>query len=183
MFAFFSRSIAAKLLVVTGIAIGLVLFLSNLVLISQTRDRVHSLTMEQADAEAKSIAREIAGDIGELASAARTMSGVIGRGHEGKSFDRQGITNVLKANLEQNTFAFGSWMAEEPRAIDGQKDEIKGKTDLSANDDGDFTPYWSKNRNGEIQFSTFRADYAAEWYALAAKSGKGAITAGASPAV
>ena len=177
MFAFFTRSIAAKLLVVTGIAIGLVLFLSNLVLISQTRDRVHSLTMEQADAEAKSIAREIAGDIGELASAARTMSGVIGRGHEGKSFDRQGITNVLKANLEQNPFAFGSWMAEEPRAIDGQKDEIKGKLELSANDDGDFTPYWSKNKNGEIQFSTFRADYAAEWYALAAKSGKGAITA------
>jgi methyl-accepting chemotaxis protein len=130
MFAFFTRSIAAKLLVVTGIAIGLVLFLSNLVLISQTRDRVHSLTMEQADAEAKSIAREIAGDIGELASAARTMSGVIGRGHEGKSFDRQGITNVLKANLEQNPFAFGSWMAEEPRAIDGQKDEIKGKLEL-----------------------------------------------------
>ncbi len=177
MFAFFTRSIAAKLLVVTGIAIGLVLFLSNLVLISQTRDRVHSLTMEQADAEAKSIAREIAGDIGELASAARTMSGVIGRGHEGKSFDRQGITNVLKANLEQNPFAFGSWMAEEPRAIDGQKDEIKGKLELSANDDGDFTPYWSKNKTGEIQFSTFRADYAAEWYALAAKSGKGAITA------
>jgi methyl-accepting chemotaxis protein len=177
MFAFFSRSIAAKLLVVTGIAIGLVLFLSNLVLISQTRDRVHSLTMQQADAEAKSIAREIAGDIGELASAARTMSGVIGRGHEGKSLDRLGITNILKANLEQNPFAFGSWMAEEPRAIDGQKDEIKGKTDLSANDDGDFTPYWSKNKDGDIQFSTFRADYPAEWYALAAKSGKGAITA------
>jgi len=177
MFAFFTRSIAAKLLVVTGIAIGLVLFLSNLVLISQTRDRVHSLTMEQADAEAKSIAREIAGDIGELASAARTMSGVIGRGHEGKSLDRIGIANILKANLEQNPFAFGSWMAEEPRAIDGQKDEIKGKLELSANDDGDFTPYWSKNRNGEIQFSTFRADYPAEWYALAAKSGKGAITA------
>ncbi len=177
MFAFFTRSIAAKLLVVTGVAIGLVLFLSNLVLISQTRDRVHSLTMEQADAEAKSIAREIAGDIGELASAARTMSGVIGRGHEGKSLDRLGITNVLKANLEQNPFAFGSWMAEEPRAIDGRKDDIKGKTELSANDDGDFTPYWSKNKDGQIQFSTFRADYPAEWYALAAKSGKGAITA------
>ncbi|MBC2771519.1 HAMP domain-containing protein [Rhizobium sp. AQ_MP] len=177
MFAFFTRSIAAKLLVVTGVAIGLVLFLSNLVLISQTRDRVHSLTMSQADAEAKSIAREIAGDIGELASAARTMSGVIGRGHDGKSLDRLGITNILKANLEQNPFAFGSWMAEEPRAIDGQKDEIKGKKELSANDDGDFTPYWSKNKDGEVQFSTFAAKYDAEWYALAAKSGKGAITA------
>jgi len=33
MFVFFTRSIAAKLLVVTGVAIALVLFLSNLVLI------------------------------------------------------------------------------------------------------------------------------------------------------
>ena len=177
MLALFSRSIAAKLLAVTGIAIALVLFLSNLVLISQTRDRVHALTMQQADAEAKSIAREIAGDIGELASAARLMSGVIGRGHETKALDRQGITTILKANLEQNPFAFGSWMAEEPRAIDGQKEEIKGRLDLSANEDGDFTPYWSKDRTGAIQFSTFGADYTAEWYALAAKSGKGAITA------
>ena len=176
MFALFTRSIAAKLLLVAGAAIALVLLLSNLVLVSQTRDRVQDLTMRQAGSEAKAIAREIAGDIGELASAARTMSGVIGRGHEGKSLDRAGITNVLKANLEQNPFAFGSWMAEEPRAIDGRKDEVKGKAELSANDEGDFTPYWSKNRNGEIQFSTFRADYPAEWYALAAKSAKGAIT-------
>jgi methyl-accepting chemotaxis protein len=177
MFALFSRSIAAKLLVVTGLAIGLVLFVSNVVLISQTRDRVHSLIMQQADAEAKSIAREIAGNIGELASAARLMSGVIGRGHEGKSFDRMGITNILKANLEQNPFAFGSWMAEEPGAIDGRKDEIKDQADLGANADGIYTPYWSKDRNGAIQFSTFAAKYDAEWYALAAKSGKGAITA------
>ncbi|KPF47317.1 chemotaxis protein [Rhizobium sp. AAP43] len=177
MLAFLSRSIAAKLLVVTGVAIALVLFLSNFILISQTRDRVHSLIMQQANAEAKSIAEEIAGDIGELASAARTMAGVIGRGHDGKSLDRAGITNVLKANLEQNPFAFGSWMAEEPLAIDGQQDAIKGKAELSANDQGIFTPYWSKDRNNAIQFSTFPAKYEAEWYSLAAKSGKGAITA------
>ena len=177
MFSFFSRSIAAKLLVVTGLAIGLVLILSNLVLISQTRDRVHDLTMQQADAEANAIAREIAGDIGELASAARTMAGVIGRAQGEKSLDRRGIINVLKANLEQNPFAFGSWMAEEPGAVDGRKDDVKGKADLGANDDGIFTPYWSKDRNGDIQYSTFAAKYDAEWYALAAKSGKGAITA------
>ncbi|WP_312222857.1 methyl-accepting chemotaxis protein [Rhizobium rhizoryzae] len=177
MFALLSRSIAAKLLFVTGISIGLVLFLSNLVLISQTRDRVQALTMEQSNAEAKAIAREIAGDVGELASAARTMAGVIGRAHEGKSLDRLGITNVLRANLEQNPFAFGSWMAEEPRAIDGRKDEVKGQTNLGANEDGVFTPYWSKDRNGAIQYSTFAAKYDAEWYALAARSRKGAITA------
>ncbi|WP_137133361.1 hypothetical protein [Rhizobium sp. FKY42] len=52
MFAFFSRSIAAKLLFVTGISIGLVLILANLALISQTGDRVQASTMEQSNAEA-----------------------------------------------------------------------------------------------------------------------------------
>lgn len=177
MLKLFSHSIAAKLLAVTGAAVTAVLLLSNIFLISDSRDRVHALIMEQAKAEARSISEEIAGDIGELASAARTMAGVIGRGHEGKSFDRAGITNILKANLEQNPFAFGSWMAEEPKAIDGRQDDTKGKTDLSSNADGIFTPYWSKDRNGAVQFSTFAAKYEAAWYALAAKSGKGAITA------
>ena len=73
MLKFISRSIAAKLLVVTGVAIAFVLMLSNLFLIYETRDRVQTLTMQQATAEAEAIAQEIAGDIGELASAARTM--------------------------------------------------------------------------------------------------------------
>ena len=177
MLKFISRSIAAKLLVVTGVAIALVLMLSNLFLIYETRDRVQTLTMQQATAEAEAIAEEIAGDIGELASAARTMSGVLGRGHEGQSFDRKGAMNLLKANLEQNPFAFGSWFAEVEKAFDGRKDDVVGNAELGANANGVFTPYWSKDRNGGIQFSTFNNDYTAEWYALAAKSGKGAITA------
>ncbi|GLR24226.1 MULTISPECIES: methyl-accepting chemotaxis protein [Alphaproteobacteria] len=177
MLKFISRSIAAKLLVVTGVAIAFVLMLSNVFLIFETRDRVQALTMQQATAEAAAIAEEIAGDIGELASAARTMSGVLSRGHEGKSFDRKGAMNLLKANLEQNPFAFGSWFAEEEKAFDGRKDDIINNIELGANANGVFTPYWSKDRNGEIQFSTFNNDYTAEWYALVAKSGKGAITA------
>ena len=71
MLKFISRSIAAKLLVVTGVAIAAVLFVSNLILITQTRDRVQNLTMEQANSEAKAIANGVAADLGQLASAAR----------------------------------------------------------------------------------------------------------------
>ncbi|MHA7969534.1 methyl-accepting chemotaxis protein [Rhizobium sp. CAU 1783] len=177
MFKFISRSIAAKLLVVTGVAIAAVLFISNLILITQTRDRVQNLTMEQANSEAKAIANGVAVDIGELASAARSMAGVIGRGHEGTSFDRKGAINLLKANVDQNHFAFGSWFAEEIKAFDGRQEDLLGNKELGANEAGVFTPYWSKDRNGNIQFSTFKNDYAAEWYALAKASGKGAITA------
>ncbi len=177
MLKLISKSIAFKLQLVTGIAIALVLALSNLVLISQTRDRVQSLTMDQAKSQANAIANEVAGDIGELASAARLMAGVLARGHEAQSFDRKGAINLLKANVEQNAFAFGSWFCEVAQAFDGRKEDTVKNLELGGNDNGVFTPYWSKTQDGGIQFSTFNNDYTQEWYALAAKSGKGAITA------
>ncbi|MCO6176720.1 methyl-accepting chemotaxis protein [Ciceribacter sp. RN22] len=177
MLKLISKSIAFKLQLVTGVAIALVLALSNLVLISQTRDRVQALTMEQADSQASAIANEVAGDIGELASAARSMAGVLGRGHEAQSFDRKGAINLLKANVEQNAFAFGSWFCEVAQAFDGRKEDTVKNLELAGNDNGVFTPYWSKTQDGGVQFSTFNNDYTQEWFALAAKSGKGAITA------
>ena len=83
MFIFRMKSLAAKLIVITGSAIALVLLISNFFLIGETRDRVETLTMDQANLEAKSIANEVASSVGELAGAARSMAGVIGRGHEG----------------------------------------------------------------------------------------------------
>ena len=174
MFKFQAKSLATKLIAVTGGTIALVLLASNFVLISQTQDRVETLVFEGARTEARAIASDIAGSVGELAAAARTMSGVLGRGHDGQSIDRAGAINLLKANLDQHDFAFGSWFAEEPKAFDGK--DIVNNTELGGNAEGAFTPYWSKNREGKAQLSTFKADYAAEWYALAARSGKGAIT-------
>ena len=176
MLKFSQRSIATKLIIVTGSIIALLLVVSNYFLISQTNDRVRGLVMKQAQSEAQSISRDIAANVGELSSAARTMAGVLGHTHEAGLLDRKGTINILRANLEQNPFAFGSWMAEEPKAFDGKQDEVKNNKELGGNADGLFSPYWSKDRNGQIQFGTFAIDYKAEWYASAAKSLKGAIT-------
>ena len=176
MFIFRMKSLAAKLILVTGLAIALVLLVSNFLLISQTRDRVETLTMDQANTEAKSISNEIAANVGEMASAARSMAAIIGRGHEGHTFDRKGIVNILKANVEQNAFAFGSWFCEQLGAFDGKTTELANNKDQAVNDKGAFTPYWSKTKDGGIQFSTFDNDYTAAWWKLAADSGKGAIT-------
>ncbi|MGY5799780.1 methyl-accepting chemotaxis protein [Rhizobium sp. LEGMi12c] len=176
MFIFRMKSLAAKLILVTGLAIALVLLVSNFLLISQTRDRVETLTMDQANTEAKSISNEIAANVGEMASAARSMAAIIGRGHEGHTFDRKGMINILKANVEQNAFAFGSWFCEQLGALDGKTTELANNKDQGVNDKGAFTPYWSKTKDGGIQFSTFDNDYTAAWWKLAADSGKGAIT-------
>ena len=170
------NSLSKKLIVVTSIAIALLLVVSNFFLISQTSDRVTALTLEQANAEARSIGNEVAAEIGQLAGAARSMAGVIGRGHAAGYLDRKSVVDALKANLEQNTFAYGSWFAEVPGNFDGRNGEFIGNNEFGGNKKGELAPYWTKNKAGNIAYSTFDVDTQAEWYALPANSKKGALT-------
>ncbi|MBB5044376.1 methyl-accepting chemotaxis protein [Shinella fusca] len=176
MFKFQAKSLATKLIAVTGGTIALVMLASNTVLISQTQDRVAELVYAQADSEAKAIASDVATDIGQLASAARSMAGVIEQGQAGGHFDRKEVVDIIKANAEKNSFALGSWFAEEPNAFDGKSRELSENTETGTFKDGSFNPYWTKRKDGSIALSTFESDYKAEWYALAAQSGKGAMS-------
>ncbi len=176
MSRFVPKSLAPKLLMVTGAIIAVLLVGSNFVLIGQTRDRVGSLISGQAEAEAKAIAQGIVTDTAALASAARTMSGVLAHGKQMGVLDRKAVVDILKSNLEQQKMAFGSWFAEAPQGFDSLQEQSKDKTELGGNKKGVFTPYWTKDQSGGISLSTFDADYKAEWYAKAAESQAGAIT-------
>ncbi|KKX31844.1 methyl-accepting chemotaxis protein [Rhizobium sp. LC145] len=176
MFPLQIRSLSTKLILVTGVAIAFLLIVSNLYLILQTRERIAALTLDQAKAEAQAIANDIAAEIGQIAGSARSMAGMIGRAHEGKRLDRKGYMDILKANLEQNSFAFGSWFGEKPRAFDRLNDDLVGRTDFGGNKKGEFAPYWTRNKAGEISLTTFEHDPEAEWCKLAATSMKGALT-------
>ncbi|WP_411034617.1 methyl-accepting chemotaxis protein [Shinella sp. BYT-45] len=176
MFKFQAKSLATKLIAVTGGTIALVMLASNTVLITQTQNRVADLVYSKADTEAKAIAADIATDIGQLASAARSMAGVIGQGHSGGHFDRREVVDIIKANAEKNSFALGSWFAEEPNAFDGRSRALPEQLETGTFKDGSFNPYWTKRKDGSIVLSTFASDYKAEWYALAANSGKGAMS-------
>ncbi len=88
------NSLSKKLIVVTSIAIALLLIVSNVFMISQTSDRVTTLTLAQANAEARSIGNEVATEIGQLVGAARAMAGVIGRGHEAGYLDRKNVIDA-----------------------------------------------------------------------------------------
>jgi methyl-accepting chemotaxis protein len=176
MFKFQAKSLATKLIAVTGGTIALVMLASNTVLISQTQGRVADLVYTQADTEAKAIAADIAADIGALAGAARAMGGVIEQGHAAGFMERKDVVSILKANTEKNSFALGSWFAEEPNAFDGKSRETAEDLASGTFKDGSFNPYWTKRKDGTISLSTFESDYKAEWYSLAAQSGKGAMS-------
>jgi methyl-accepting chemotaxis protein len=175
MSQFIRRSLALKLLVVTGLAIAAVLLSSNLYLISQSRDRVKALIMDQAILEAKKLSEQINADVGVMASATRTMAGVLQLGHDGGFLDRQKVNAVLKANLDQQPTIFGSWFWENAGEFDGQKAELAGRADLGVNKDGIFAPYWFRGKNG-LEFIASDTDYSAEWWATPFKTGKPLIT-------
>jgi len=176
MLKFAPKSLAPKLLLVTGAIIALLLLASNFILIGQTRDRVGALISDQAESEAKAIAQGIVSDTAALSSAARTMSGVIAHGKQVGVLDRKAVIDILKTNLEQQKMAFGSWFAEAPQGFDALQATSKDKLDVGGNKNGVFTPYWTKDKTGGISLSTFGEDYEAEWYAKAAKAMGGAIT-------
>ncbi|MEW9616861.1 methyl-accepting chemotaxis protein [Shinella sp. S4-D37] len=176
MFKFQAKSLATKLIAVTGGTIALVMLTSNTVLIGQTQSRVADLVYSEANTEAKAIAADIATDIGQLASAARSMAGVMEQGLAGGHFDRKEVVDLIKANAEKNSFALGSWFAEEPNAFDGKSRETAEQVETGTYKDGSFNPYWTKRKDGSIALSTFESDYKAEWYSLAAGSGKGAMS-------
>jgi len=172
----FARTLTAKLLLVTGTTVAALLLIFNLVLISETTGRVDELNKNQAGAEAKAIASDIATQIGSLAAAAKTMAGVIGHGHQENLLDRKGVIDILEANLEQHPLCFGSWLVEAPRAYDGRGDEIRDNKELATNKAGIFTPYWSKTGSGESHFNTFDVDYNADWFSEPAKTLKGSMS-------
>jgi methyl-accepting chemotaxis protein len=176
MFKFLAKSLATKLIAVTGGTIALVLLASNTVLIDQTQRRVAELVYSEANSEAHAIAADIATDIGQLASATRSMAGVIEQGHSGGHFDRKTVVDIVKANAEKNSFALGAWFAEEPNAFDGKSREMPAQLDAGTAKDGSFNAYWTKRKDGSIVLSTFESEYDAEWYKLAATRGKGAMS-------
>jgi methyl-accepting chemotaxis protein len=177
MLKYAPKSLAPKLLIVTGAIIAILLIVTNFVLIGQTRDRVAGLIGHHAESEAKAIAQGILTDTSALASAARTTSGMIAHGKAEGVLDRRAVIELLKTNLEQQKMAFGSWFVEAPQGFDSLQGVSKDKLEVAGNKEGVFTPYWTKAKDGGIALSTFGADYAAEWYAKSSKSNGGAITA------
>lgn len=163
-------SLATKLLLVTGIVVSVVLIASNAALIFETRNRVSDLIRDTAMTEARAIAARITGEVAFLNGSATATASSIGSGHNEGTIDRKGLMTLLRANME-NPLALGSYFAEADRAFDGQRDEVKGRTELGANDDGHLSPYWTRNEtNGALGLSTFPYMESDDWFATAAST-------------
>ncbi len=118
--------------------------------------------MKQAGSEAGGIAKDIAADVGELSSAARTMAGVIGHNACRRPPRPQGHDRHPARQSGAEPLRLRKLVCRSSNAFDGKQEEMKGKEDFGGNKTGQFSPYWSKNKTGDIQFSTFNVDYSKE---------------------
>lgn len=171
-----TKSLAAKLMLITSAIVAVVMLLSGIVLVKQTRDTVENQIWLLANAEADAIGENITGRVERLAGLARTAANTLGTMHENGTIDRPSMIAALKTNLVTNERLFGSWFAEAPAAFDGRGPDIRNDKALATNSDGEFTPYWTRDPLGAFQLQTFDVNYTEEWYAEATKSANGHIS-------
>lgn len=167
-----ATSLSTKLLLLAGGAITAILIAATAFSAIKTKSDVEARIHREANAEATAIADAIGAKTSLSAAAGKTMIDTLAALHEAGGRDRQTYVSILKSVAVQNETIFGTWMAEAPKALDGSAEAGLPGT----NDEGAFTPYWTKNAAGNVDFSTFSANYDAPWYALAAQSGKAALT-------
>ncbi len=170
------KTLTSKLLVVAGVCIASVLILSNVVLVTQTRVKLEQLTMDQANLEAKAIARDIDGEINKLSGAAKAMAGVIGQGHQTGNLTREGVIAVIKPIAETSELALESWFMEAKGAFDGKVEEYANNLAYGGNQNGVFVAAWLNHGQGKLEQVTFPDDYTAESWKTPAETGSPILT-------
>ncbi|MGO6881397.1 methyl-accepting chemotaxis protein [Rhizobium ruizarguesonis] len=167
-------SLALSLIGITGAAIVAVMAGSNYFMISQTRDRVASLLVEQGKAQATGIASNVASDLGRVTGSAKAMSDVIVRSFEAGELTRSSLKAILKGGAS-NPIVYNSWFMEQKGVF---QIPVGNSTDanLGLNENGVLAMSW-ENRGTSQTFKTFPDEnYSADWYKSAATASHGVTT-------
>ncbi len=166
------RTVSGKLMLATGLAITLILAgfsgWSAWHSSGQARDQVMELATERAERLAHSVSVNITEATAAGGSVAGMISGYLADG----TAERSEIIDMLREVPGRSETVFGAWMAG---ALDSSlNDSLSGEGGM--NEQGVFTPYWTRGPDGEVNFSTFSIDTEAQWYALPAETGRSVIT-------
>ncbi|HEY9233790.1 MULTISPECIES: methyl-accepting chemotaxis protein [Phenylobacterium] len=169
-------SIAGKLLLAAGCAIGALLLLAAALVAANASGMVRSLSNDNAEALAGKAAAEVASDIGEIQGLGRSMAGSLGAAHAAGIHDRKALAEIIKPAASASPMILGAWFMEVPNALDGQDAAHLGDTAAGSNKLGQFTPYWV-NDGGQIELEPLDtgSDYDQPFFQTTFRSGKAAI--------
>ncbi|WP_374578515.1 methyl-accepting chemotaxis protein [Phenylobacterium sp.] len=169
-------SIAWKLMLAAGCAIGALLLLAAALVAMNASGMVRNLSNQNAQALAGKAAAEVAGDLGEIQGIGKAMAQTLGAAHAAGVRDRKVLSDMIRPAASASPMILGSWFMEIPNAVDGQDEAFAGNTAVGSNQLGQFTPYWV-NSNGQITLEPLDTgnDYDQPFYQTTFKSGKAAI--------
>ena len=167
------NTVSGKLILATGTAITCIIVAYTAFNLAGVKSSTERDVMALATEKARVVSQYVATDISEATSAgatlAATLTGIINDG----SRSRADIVAMIKSVAPQYSNVFGAWMCE---VIDSTSPKPTFG-DEGLNKEGIFTPYWTKNDNGEMQFSTFSINPNDEFYRYVLETGKPVITA------
>ena len=111
-------SIAWKLMLAAGCAIGALLLLAAALVAMNASGMVRNLSNQNAQALAGKAAAEVAGDLGEIQGIGKAMAQTLGAAHAAGVRDRK----VLSDMAIHETEAFGALVAASKKALEYLKD-------------------------------------------------------------
>ncbi len=163
-------TVAGKLVVASGLSIAAILVIYTSVSALSAKSRTEADVMALATEKAAMVAEQVAVDLTQATSAGTTLaSSISGYIAEG-SRTRSDVIALLKQIAPRYDNVFGSWMTElidGPRLLSGTESE---------NDQGIFTPYWTKSDSGSLSLSTWHIENDDEYYTAPIKAKATVIT-------
>ena len=170
-------TVASKLVVIAGLAIGALLLLSSWLVIDKAGGMVGGLSDRYADAIAVKEAEVVASEIGRVAAAARATSASIAAAHEKGARDRLAVLEILRRNATATNMVLGAWFVSPPNGFDGRDAEWAGNAASGSNVRGEFSPYWVHSNGKLIQEANDDPNqYSDPYFAVPFKTGRATIT-------
>ena len=166
------RSVSGKLLLAAGTAITVIVLAYTAISGGRTASNVDQQVMELAEQKAKSAAGEVSLQLTVASSAAKALSATIEGYIEAGGATKAGIKEMLRQVPPRYPTLFSSWMAGIPG---GTTNDILAGND-GDNEEGIYTPYWTKNTAGGLDFSTFQIKPQEEYFAVPLSTGKSTVT-------
>ncbi len=177
MKAFRRLTIAWKLVLVAGLAIGLLLVAAAVAVSSHTSAIVSQLTNQYAGAVADEAIEQVTADINAAAAAAKAMQGSISAAHEAGLTERDKFMALVKPNAMATKSVMGAWLMAEPNGLDGKDADHIGDAATASNKDGRFSVYWVNDAGQPtLELQSDGSDFAEDYYNDTAKSGEPRLT-------
>lgn len=167
------RTVSGKLILATGAVISLIVLVSIGVDGWRTSTRVDAQVETLAEDRARWAASEVAREMTEATSAATDIAAMISGYLETGEATSDGIVTMLHSVPGNYQTVFASWMSG---LTDGSTDALLKGSGIGRNEDGIFTPYWTKDEAGALNFSTFTIDESASWYSAPLTTGESLAT-------